>query len=85
MTQAQTHSKRDPLVIQLKRIRGQVDGVIRMYEDERTCIDIVRQIAAARNSLNRVARDLLTNEASRCSREKKLEELDKILKEVFKH
>jgi DNA-binding FrmR family transcriptional regulator len=85
MTQVQTSSKTDPVVSQLKRIRGQVDGVIRMYENERTCIDIVRQIAAARSSLNRVARNLLIHEASRCSKEKNLEELDKILKEVFKH
>jgi DNA-binding FrmR family transcriptional regulator len=85
MTQVQTDFKTEPIISQLKRIRGQVDGVIRMYENERTCIDIVRQIAAARNSLNRVARDLLIHEASRCSREKKLKELDAILEEVFKH
>lgn len=80
----QSHSKQDPVINQLKRIRGQIDGVINMYEDERACIDIVRQVAAARNSLSRVARDLLTNEASRCNRESSLDELDEILKELFK-
>lgn len=75
----------DPVVSQLKRIRGQIDGVIRMYQDKRTCVDIVRQVAAARNSLGRVARDLLTNEASRCSQDRSLDELDEILKELFKH
>ncbi len=81
----QSNSKQDPVINQLKRIRGQIDGVIKMYEDERTCIDIVRQVAAARNSLGRVARDLLTNEASRCNRERSLDDLDEILKELFKH
>lgn len=75
----------DPLVTQLKRVRGQLDGVINMYEDERACIDIVRQIIAARSSLGRVARDLLTTEATRCSKERRVGDLDSILKEVFRY
>lgn len=75
----------DKVLSQLKRIRGQVDGLIRMYQDERTCIDIVRQVIAARNSLGRVARDLLTNQASQCTKNRDLEELDQILKELFKY
>ena len=75
----------DQAITQLKRIRGQLDGVISMYEDERQCVDIVRQIIAARNSLSGVARDLLTGEAYRCSKEQTPEELDKVLKELFKY
>ncbi len=75
----------DQIVTQLKRIRGQLDGVITMYEDERACVDIVRQVIAARSSLSRVARDLLTGEASRCSQERRVEDLDEILKEVFRY
>lgn len=76
---------KDPVLAQLKRIRGQLDGVIKMYEDERACVDIVRQVVAARSSLGRVSRDLLTSEASSCSREKRHEDLDEILKEVFRY
>ncbi|HYD35137.1 MAG TPA: metal-sensitive transcriptional regulator [Vitreimonas sp.] len=78
-------SNPDQVLTQLKRIRGQLDGVITMYEDERACVDIVRQVIAARNSLGRVARDLLTGEATRCSRERRVEDLDEILKELFKY
>lgn len=74
----------DQILVQLKRIRGQIDGVVNMYGDERTCVDVVRQIAAIRSSLGRVARDLLTNEAVRCSRAQKPGELDAVLKEVFR-
>jgi DNA-binding FrmR family transcriptional regulator len=80
-----TKTTADPMLAQLKRIRGQVDGVVRMYEDERSCVDLVRQVVAARNSLGRVARDLMTNEATRCSRERRLGDLDDILKEVFRN
>ncbi len=75
----------DQTLTQLKRIRGQLDGVIKMYEDERACVDIVRQVIAARSSLGRVARDLLTSEASHCSKERRLGDLDEILKEVFRY
>lgn len=75
--------KPDKALVQLKRIRGQLDGLIKMYEDERQCIDIVRQVIAARNSLGRVARDLLTGEATRCTRERKFTELDQLLKELL--
>jgi DNA-binding FrmR family transcriptional regulator len=76
---------KDPVLHQLKRIRGQLDGVIKMYEDRRTCVDVVRQIIAARNSLGRVARDLLTGEACRCSRQRRSSDLEAILKEIFKY
>lgn len=75
----------DKALTHLKRIRGQLDGIIRMYEDERACVDIVRQVIAARGSLGTVARDLLTDEASRCTKERKPEELELILKEVFRY
>lgn len=75
----------DTVVPQLKRIRGQIDGLIKMYDDERACVDIVRQVVAARNSLGRVARDLLTNEATRCTKERRTGDLDEILKEVFRY
>ncbi len=75
----------DKVITQLKRIRGQLDGLVKMYEDERNCVDIVRQVIAARSSLGRVARDLLTSEASRCTQERKTDELEDVLKEVFRY
>jgi DNA-binding FrmR family transcriptional regulator len=75
----------DEVLKQLRRVRGQLDGVIRMYDDERACVDIVRQVIAARNALGRVARELLTGEATRCTRERRVEDLDAILQEVFRY
>lgn len=78
-------AKSDKIENQLSRIRGQIDGVIDMYQDERACIDIVRQIIATRNSLTKVARVLLTTEAQRCSDERRVEDLDDVLAEMFKY
>lgn len=75
----------DPLLAQLKRICGQLDGVTKMYDDKRACIDIVRQIVAVRSSLGRVARDLLTNEATSCRKDNRTQDLDAVLKEIFRY
>lgn len=75
----------DATLNQLKRIRGQLDGVIRMYEDERTCVDIVRQVIAARNSLTKVARSLMLGEANRCTQKRDVASLEKIVAELFKY
>jgi DNA-binding FrmR family transcriptional regulator len=75
----------DKVLSNLKRVRGQLDGIIKMYESERSCVDIVRQVIAARGSLGRVAHLLMSNEATRCSHQRRPEELDEILKEVFKY
>jgi|LDZT01.1.fsa_nt_gi DNA-binding FrmR family transcriptional regulator len=77
-------SKKDKTTSQLKRIRGQVNGLIRMYEDERPCIEIAQQITAARNSLSRVARDVLSNAADQCIRDKDQKQLNLILKELLR-
>ncbi len=75
----------DPILIQLKRIRGQIDGVILMYESDKSCVDVVRQVIAVRNSLGSVVRKLLFGEANRCTKERKVEELNDILKEAFRN
>jgi DNA-binding FrmR family transcriptional regulator len=77
--------KKDPILAQLNRINGQVEGIIRMYQDERICVDIVRQVVAVRSSLGRVARDLLSDEAKRCTRKNAVNDLDEVLKEIFRY
>lgn len=76
---------REQVLRQLRRISGQIDGVVRMYEAERPCIEIIRQITAVRSSLGRIARDVLTGEANRCSSEHRVEDLQEILKEAFRY
>lgn len=78
-------AKSDRVSRQLRRVCGQVEGVSRMYEEERPCLEIARQIAAVRSSLSRVARDILTSELNRCSRERDCQRLDKVLKELLKY
>ena len=54
------------LLARLARIEGQVRGVARMVEEDRYCVDILTQLAAARAALNGVAMQLLTHHAHGC-------------------
>ncbi len=76
---------KDPVLNQLRRVEGQLGGIIKMYQAERSCLDVVQQVAAARASLAKVARRLITAEAVNCTRQQKPEELDSLLKEMFRH
>ncbi|MGA8379821.1 MAG: metal-sensitive transcriptional regulator [Stellaceae bacterium] len=57
--------KQDAL-LRLKTVRGHLDGVIRMVEAEAYCPDLMKQVAAAQASLERVNRILLQNHLETC-------------------
>jgi CsoR family transcriptional regulator, copper-sensing transcriptional repressor len=50
----------------LKRIEGQVGGVLRMVEDERYCVDVLTQINAIRAALHKVEEQILHDHVSHC-------------------
>ena len=54
-----------------------------MYEGERSCLEIVQQVAAVRSALSGVAKDLLAGEASRCARCATPEDFDRVLKSLI--
>jgi CsoR family transcriptional regulator, copper-sensing transcriptional repressor len=58
--------KKDKLLKRLARAEGQVRGVARMIEDDRYCIDILTQLAAADTALERVALEILDDHVKHC-------------------
>jgi DNA-binding FrmR family transcriptional regulator len=58
--------EKDALVKRLHRIEGQVRGIERMVEDERYCIEILTQIAAATTALESVAFKILDEHVNHC-------------------
>ena len=57
---------KDALVKRLHRIEGQIRGLERMLEDDRYCIDILTQIAAATTALESVAFKILDEHVNHC-------------------
>lgn len=50
----------------LGRIEGQIRGLRQMVEDDRYCIDVLTQIAAAQAALDKVALGLMDGHARHC-------------------
>ena len=54
------------LLDRLKRIEGQVRGLQRMIEDQRSCSEIITQVLAARSALEQVGTQLLDQQLLNC-------------------
>ncbi|MEG0598001.1 MAG: metal-sensing transcriptional repressor [Oscillospiraceae bacterium] len=76
----------------LKTARGQMDGIIKMVEEDRYCIHISQQVMATEAMLNRINREILTAHLKHCvnaaatpaEREEKIDELVDMLGKILK-
>ena len=50
----------------LRRIEGQIRGLQRMVDEDKYCIDVLDQVAAATKALQAVAIELLDDHLSHC-------------------
>lgn len=50
----------------LKTARGQIDGVLKMIEEDKYCIDIVNQIMASSAILNKASKEILRAHIQGC-------------------
>lgn len=50
----------------LKRVEGQVRGLVRMIEEDRYCIDVVTQVQAVKAALEKVESEILKDHISHC-------------------
>ena len=78
----------------LARIAGQINGIKRMVEKEKYCIDIITQIQAARSALRSVELQILQKHMHHCvstafefgnskDADEKMDELLKVMKKQF--
>ena len=63
MTKHPTHNKQ---LASLKRIEGQIRGIINMVNDGKYCIDILNQIKAAKSALVTVESKVLKTHIESC-------------------
>ena len=72
MDRAQTRgytASKQQLLNRLARAEGQVRGVARMVEEDRYCIDVLTQIAAAQAALEKIALGLVDGHVRVCMRD----------------
>lgn len=56
----------DAILKRMSRITGQVQGVTRMIEEQRYCVDVLNQTAAIRSALRAVERLIIEDHARTC-------------------
>lgn len=60
------HEAREELLLRLRSIEGHIRGIQRMLEDDRCCVDVVRQTLAVKRALDRVSRLLVADHLRGC-------------------
>lgn len=76
----------------LKTARGQIDGILKMVEDDRYCMDISQQLMATEAILNKVNKEILAAHLKHCvshaptqeARDEKIDELINMLGKLMK-
>ena len=76
----------------LKTARGQLDGIMKMVEEDRYCIEISHQIMAVEAMLNRTNKEILTAHLKHCvneapspqARDEKIDEFVSTLGRIMK-
>lgn len=86
------HADKKKLTTLLKTARGQIDGILKMIEEDRECMDVSTQILATQSILKKVNMEILSCHISHCVREtfensdetKKHSEIQEIIKVIDK-
>lgn len=58
--------RRAEVLLRLSKAAGQVQGVARMVNDDRHCVDVLTQITAAQKALDAAAKVITRNYLERC-------------------
>ncbi len=60
------HKDDAEVVNRLKTARGQIDGILKMIDEERYCIDIAKQIISVQSLLKKANMKILKNHMHHC-------------------
>ncbi|WP_232695490.1 metal-sensitive transcriptional regulator [Brevibacillus daliensis] len=61
----------DDIKKRLRRIEGQVRGVLNMMEEQKSCKDVVAQLSAIRNASDKAIAQIVVDNLQRCLLEEK--------------
>ncbi|WP_088032810.1 metal-sensitive transcriptional regulator [Evansella clarkii] len=74
----------DQMKNRMKRIEGQVKAILRMMEEEKDCKDLVGQMSAARNAMDRAIGLVVSTNLEQCVRDQieKGEDTEELIQEA---
>ncbi|MFH1597810.1 MAG: metal-sensing transcriptional repressor [Patescibacteria group bacterium] len=76
-------SKQSPLISQINRTCGQLEGLARLTKDKRACPEVINQFLAIKAGLNRIGMLILSDEYKNCSL-KDRKRMEVLIKNIFK-
>lgn len=78
-------AKKD-ILNRLKTVKGHIQGIEKMVEEEKACDDILLQIAAVKSSIERIGFMIVEGHTKDCLLKENItpEEVDRILKTIIK-
>lgn len=84
-------AEKDNVVPILKTAKGQIDGILKMIEDDRYCVDISNQLLAVSSLIKKANSEVLRSHLGCCIRESvqsgnddKIDEIMKLLDKIYK-
>src|SRR5471030_2045152 len=83
--------ERNKALQSLKTARGQIEGIIKMIEDDRYCIDVANQLLAVQSLIKKADLMILQGHLRHCVKEaclnnnpeEKIEEFNKVLEKLL--
>lgn len=66
---SEMRAEREKVKLLLKTAKGQIDGILKMVEEDRYCIDISNQILAVTSILNKINREIIRAHMQHCMKE----------------
>lgn len=63
--------------IRVKKIEGQLRGILRMMEEEKECKDVITQLSAVRSAVDRTIGVIVSDNLVGCLTNEQAEEFDK--------
>ncbi|MGQ9476022.1 MAG: metal-sensitive transcriptional regulator [Actinomycetota bacterium] len=73
---------RKAILRRLRRIEGQVRGLIRMVEEGKDCREVLDQVAAVRSAIERVGAHIVVHRMSECLRDNPGDDYEKTVSEA---
>ena len=78
---------KDKSIKRLKRIEGQVKGLMKMIDEEQYCIDLVNQVNAIRRALEQVALIIMRRHVESCvaesiKKDKGKQKIDELIRSI---
>ena len=68
----------DPKVLaRMKKMEGQLRGILRMMEEEKDCKDVITQLSAVRSAVDRTIGVIVTDNLVECLSKEDAETMDK--------